>query len=94
MFDSAVLATLASGRHQAATDCLRAIAGLDYVKCLLLAAAHAQAGQTGPARAMADAVLRVRPALRVADVGLWRMFRRAEEQRKLRDALRLAGLPA
>jgi adenylate cyclase len=87
------LAHFAGRDYEAAVATLKTIGGLEFVKSQLLAACHARTGDGEAAGAMVDAVLRVRPRLRVSDLGLVRQFRRPEDRENLSGALREAGLP-
>lgn len=87
------LAQFLSVDYQTAVATLKGISGLDFIKDMLLGACYAQLDRRDEAKAMSQAVLQVRPNLKLSDVGLCDYFRREEDQQHLRDALRKAGLP-
>lgn len=76
-----------------ATTLLRSVSGHDFIRAELLAACHSRLGQIDEARSQADAALKMYPALRVADVRLWKSFRNEVDRQNLVGALREAGLP-
>jgi hypothetical protein len=59
---------------------------------LILAAAAAQHGETLTARRAAESLLRSHPDFRIRDFGSW-PFRDEEPGDRLKEGLRLAGLP-
>jgi len=87
------LAQFAITDYSMAISTLKSITGLSYLKNLLHAACCSQLNQISEAREAAQSVLRVRPDLLLSDIGLCDYFRDENDQRHLRDALRIAGIP-
>ncbi|MFT5663031.1 MAG: adenylate cyclase [Gammaproteobacteria bacterium] len=79
--------------YSTAISTLKSITGLDYIKDLLIAACCAKLNQRDEAQTAAQNVLRIRPNLRVSDIGLCDYFRNEKDMRHLRDALYIAGIP-
>jgi TolB-like protein len=77
----------------AAAILLRSVSGHDFIRAELMAACHARLGQIDEARSEAAAALSMYPALRVADIRLWKSFRNEADRQNLVGALRESGLP-
>lgn len=72
---------------------LNEISGLTYIRNLLLAACQAALGESEAAQNSLQSARAEVPDITLSRLGLLRCFRRPEDGRKLRKALRMAGLP-
>ena len=87
------LALFTATDYASATMLLRSVSGHDFIRAELLAACLARLGRIDEARVQADVALRIFPALRLADVRLWKSFRNESDRQNLRSAMSEAGLP-
>ena len=87
------LAYFGMGDYQASIDMLGRVAGLEFLKHVYQGACHARLNEPERAKQHAEAILRIRPAFRLATMGQWKNYRHEADQQHMYNALKDAGLP-